>query len=484
MTETPRTYRSPIDTSSEALHAWHAQPGALQRLTPPWKAVRILDEGGIAAGETARLRVPVAGPLGFDWRLVHQRLEHGDGFADVQLSGPFRAWRHEHRFEPRGEEASVLVDHLSYELPLGAAGRLAAGPSIARNLDELFAFRHRRTRMDLARHAAAGSPPLHIAITGATGLVGRRLVPFLQGGGHTVSRIVRKPTGAPDEIAWDPARGQIDRDALEGVDAVIHLAGASIAGGLWTQRRKAAIRDSRVDGTALLARTLASLHTPPKVFVSTSAVGYYGSRRDTMLTEDASFGTGFLADVCREWEAAARPAADAGIRVVNPRFGVIMAGEGGMLPILRRVFGLGIGGPLGSGKQYFAWIGLDDLLGILLEAIVNPSLEGPVNAVAPQETTNAEFTRALGKVLQRPTLFKVPALPVRALAGDMANDLILTSQRVIPARLADHGFPFAFSTIEAAVRHELGRSTGHPEVEAGTTLERQVTPVVATRTAA
>ena len=481
MTETTHTYRSTIPVAVDALHAWHASPGALQRLTPPWLGVRILQEGGITNGQTARLRVPVAGPFRFTWQLVHEPLTDGLGFVDIQQSGPFRSWRHEHRFETAGDASSVLEDRLTYDLPLGSAGDMVAGDRVSRRLDELFAFRHRRTRIDLARHAAAPAAPLHIAITGATGLVGSRLVAFLRSGGHTVSRVVRRPTGAADEIAWDPARGEIDTRALEGLDAVVHMAGATIGSWPWSERRKTVIRDSRVDGTDLLARTLAGLHAPPKVLVSTAAVGWYGSRDDDILTESAAPGSGFLASVCREWEAAARPAADAGIRVVHPRFGVVMAGEGGMLPLVAKVFQAGIGGPLGDGRQYFAWIGLDDLLGVLLESIVNPALEGPINAVAPQATTNADFTRALGKVLRRPTLFRAPAFAIRALTGDMGEDVILTSQRVVPTRLAEHGFHFAFPTIETALRHELGQSFGHPEVDAATMLTQSTPSPIRTR---
>jgi uncharacterized protein (TIGR01777 family) len=469
MTETTHTYRSPMPVAADHLYAWHANPGVLQRLTPPWLDVRIEEEGGIADGDTAQLRVPVAGPLGFTWELEHESLPDGLGFADIQRSGPFRSWRHEHRFEAGDAGSSVLVDCLTYGLPFGAAGETLAGGRLERTLDELFAFRHRRTRLDLTRHGTVNQGPLHVAITGATGLVGAQLVAFLQTGGHTVSRIVRKSTGADDEMLWDPARGEIDAQAIEGLDAVVHMAGASIGSWPWSQKRKAAIRDSRVNGTKLLARTLSGLQRPPAVLVSTSAVGYYGSRGDEVLSETSPSGSGFLADVCRDWEAAAQPAAAAGIRVVHPRFGVVLAGEGGMLPLVAKVVRAGIGGPLGNGRQYLAWIALDDLLGIILEAILNPALEGPVNAVAPQAITNAEFTRALGTVLHRPTIVPAPAFAIRAVTGELADNVILTSQRVEPSRLQSHGFRFAFPTIDTALRHELGRSAGHAEVDAAAT---------------
>ncbi len=465
MSETTRTYRSPMPVPVDTLMAWHASPGAFDRLTPPWMPVRVLQDEGIAAGSVAKIKVPVAGPLGFTWTLVHENREEGIGFVDVQQSGPFSSWRHEHRFEPDGADRSILEDHLEYTLPMGGVGQSLAGERISGQLEELFHFRHLQTRIDLTRYAAANLPPRHIAITGASGLVGRRLVAFLQGGGHRVSRLVRSAPKGSDEIYWNPATGEIDAAALEGVDAVIHLAGVSIAGRPWTASRKKAIRDSRIEGTTLIAKTIAGLQRKPAVFVSTSAVGYYGDGGSDILTEVSPSGNGFLADVCRDWEDAARPAAAAGIRVVHPRFGVVMAGEGGMLPLLARVFRMGVGGPLGDGQQYLAWIALDDLLGVLLESISNDALEGPVNAVAPETTTNNDFTRAMGSVLRRPTILRAPAFAIRTVAGEQATELILVSQRVLPQRLEEVGFQFAFPTLESALRFELGRNRGG--VEAG-----------------
>jgi uncharacterized protein (TIGR01777 family) len=350
----------------------------------------------------------------------------------------------------------VLEDRLTWELPRGAS---VAARRFENELDRLFAFRHERTRHDLSR-LGAGDRPLRVAITGASGLVGKRLSAFLRAGGHEVFPLVRGRADGSNDIHWDPADGKIDAAKLEGMDAVVHLAGASIAGGLWTRKRKAAIRDSRIHGTHLLARTLSELDQPPAVLVSTSAVGYYGSRADEVLTETAAPGEGFLSDVVQGWEDAATPAVKAGIRVVHPRFGVVLAGEGGMLPLISLPFRFGAGGPLGSGRQYFSWIAIDDLVGVLFESIVNPELAGPVNAVAPQETTNAEFTDTLAHVLHRPAFFRVPAGVMKLAAGELAEEVILVSQRVRPSRLADSGFQFAFPTLEQTLRHELGRYDG------------------------
>ncbi|MCC6705818.1 MAG: TIGR01777 family protein [Thermomicrobiales bacterium] len=307
----------------------------------------------------------------------------------------------------------------------------------------------------MSDHTATLSPPLRIAVTGATGLVGSRLVPFLRAGGHTVHRIVRTPTGAPDQIAWNPQRGEIDAAALEGVDAVVHLAGESIAGGRWNAARKERIRSSRIEGTTLLARTLAGLDRPPAVLVSTSAVGYYGDRGGQRLTEASGSGEGFLAEVCRVWEASADPARAAGIRVVHPRFGVVLAGEGGLLKQLSLPFRFGLGGKIGNGEQYLSWIAIDDLLTLLLEAIRNDALDGAVNAVAPGAVTNAEFTEALGRTLHRPTFLPLPAFAARAAFGEMADELLLVSQRAEPAVLHNAGFHFIYPDITSALGHEL-----------------------------
>jgi uncharacterized protein len=291
-------------------------------------------------------------------------------------------------------------------------------------------------------------------------LIGSQLVPFLRAGGHDVARLVRRRAKAADEIAWDPAANDIDTDSLEGMDAVIHLAGVSIAGGRWTKARKAAILSSRLQGTNLLAETLSRLQRPPRVLISASGIGYYGDAGNTPLTEESPPGAGFLADVCRAWEEATAPAATSGIRVVLPRFGVVLAGSGGLLTRLVPPFRFGLGGPLGSGEQFMSWIALDDLLGVLLQAIADDRLVGPVNAVAPHAVTNSAFAETLGRVLGRPAVLQAPASALRLVAGDLADELLLASQLARPTRLENVDFSFAFPALEDALRHELGRFGG------------------------
>jgi uncharacterized protein (TIGR01777 family) len=297
-----------------------------------------------------------------------------------------------------------------------------------------------------------------VAVTGASGLVGSRLCAFLTTGGHRVSRLVRRPPASLDEVRWDPAAGRADLGALEGADAVVHLAGETIAGGRFTDARKALIRDSRVAGTRTLVEALARLRRPPGVLVSASAIGYYGDRGDTLLDEASAPGEGFLPQVCREWEAAAAAVAGRGVRVVLPRLGIVLSPAGGALAKLLTPFRLGAGGRVGSGRQFMSWIDLDDAIGALHFALGAATLAGPVNLVAPAPVTNAEFARALGRVLGRPARVPFPAPAVRLLLGEMGEALLLASQRVRPRRLEEAGFGFRHSTLEAALRFELGRS--------------------------
>jgi hypothetical protein len=256
-------------------------------------------------------------------------------------------------------------------------------------------------------------------------------------------------------VYWDPAAGKIDAAALEGHDAVVHLAGENISQ-RWTAKQKSKILESRIRSTRLLVEALARLTNPPNVLVSASAIGYYGNRGDEILQEDSAAGIGFLPEVCREWEAATQPAAEAGIRVVNLRFGLILSPGGGALAKMFLPFKMGVGGVLGSGRQYWSWISIDDIIGVIHHALRNESLQGPVNAVSPNPVTNREFTKILGHVLKRPTLFPVPAFTLRLVFGEMADEMLLASARVQPAKLLNSGYDFRYPELEGALRHLLG----------------------------
>ena len=301
---------------------------------------------------------------------------------------------------------------------------------------------------------------MNVLVSGSTGLIGEALVPELEAGGHRVVRLSRSSRGGA--VRWDPMRGEIQAERLTGVEAAVHLAGESIAGenpvtGRWTSKRKARILQSRTKGTRLLAETLARLPTPPRVLVSASAIGYYGDRGDEVLREDSAPGNSFLGEVCREWEAAADPAREAGMRVVHPRFGIVLSKEGGALGTTLPIFKLGGGGRIGNGRQWWSWVALDDVVGAVVHALTTDSLSGPANVGSPNPLRNAEYTKLLGRVINRPTPFPLPAPVARLALGQVADELLLASARVEPARLLETGYEFRYPHLEGALRHLLGR---------------------------
>jgi uncharacterized protein (TIGR01777 family) len=450
--------RTRIGAPAAEVYRWHTRPGALERLTPPWMKLEVLERtGGIANGTRVVMKVPV-GPTSVRWVAEHRDCVEGVQFRDVQIEGPFARWEHTHRFAPDGASACILEDRVEYELPLGPAGQLLGATFVRGTLEQMFAYRHRTTVSDLSTHTKYPGPPLHVAVTGASGLVGSALIPFLTTAGHRVTRVVRseRPPGV-GMARWDPARGSIDAEAFEGLDAVVHLSGESVVAERWSESVKARILESRTRGTSLLCRTLARLRQPPQTLISASAIGYYGDRGAEILREDSAPGEGFLADVCRRWETATQPAEVAGIRVVLLRIGLVLSPAGGALAAMLTPFRFLAGGRLGSGRQFMSWISIDDLLGATLHVLRTPALRGPVNAVASHPLINGDFARILGKVLGRPALVPVPAAALRLALGEMANEMLLASQRVDPARLLETEYTFRHIDLESALRHVLGR---------------------------
>ncbi len=295
---------------------------------------------------------------------------------------------------------------------------------------------------------------MRISVTGSSGLIGSALVPLLTAEGHEVARVSRS-TAARGAWRWDPGAGHVDGRAVNGMDAVVHLAGESIAGGRWSEARKDRIRASRVRGTRVVAEAVARADPRPQALLCASAMGFYGDRGDELLTETSAPGRGFLSEVSREWEEACAPARDEGVRVVNLRFGIVLSPAGGALAKMLLPFRLGAGGVVGSGRQWWSWVALDDAVGAIRHALVTPGLAGPVNVAAPNPVTNAEFTRTLGRVLARPTLFPVPAFAARLALGEMADALLLASARLVPVRLQQTGYVFRRPELEGALRHLL-----------------------------
>ncbi len=449
--------RSTINASAADLYDWHLRPGAFLRLQPPWEKVKLIRQSGpLGPGCEVEIGVNI-GPIEQRWVAQHADFVPGEQFRDIQISGPFAKFEHTHRMRPLSRESSELEDSIEYIPPLGWPGRWFGQPIIAGKLDRMFRYRHDITKHDLETWTRYKEQPrLKILVAGAGGLVGTALIPFLTTQGHSVTRLVRRAAGASDEISWDPARGEIDATKLEGFDAVIHLGGKNIAGQRWTPAVKQRILESRTIPTRFLAQTLRTLQSPPACFICASAIGFYGDTGINLADESVPAGEGFLADVCRAWEAACEPLLDSSTRVVNMRIGVVLTPLDAALAKLLLPFQLGLGGPIGSGRQYWSWITLDDVIGALHHALVTPQLQGPVNTTAPQPVTNQEFGDTLARVLSRPAFLPAPAFAMRTLLGEMAEALLLASLRVQPDRLLTTGYQFRHPNLETGLRHLLG----------------------------
>lgn len=443
-------YASIVDHPLDEVFAWHTRPGAMRRLVPPWQPMRVVKETESLADGTAILGLPG----GLRWIAKHEAAGYNPPyqFVDVLSSDgvmtlPPRVigwWRHTHRYSDAGGGTTRVHDIVDTTVP-GVA------------LRSTFAYRHRQLAEDLAAHrdaADAGAGSLVLAMTGSSGLVGTALGAFLSTGGHRVIRLVRGESSNPDERHWDPNNPATD--LLEGVDAVIHLAGESIAG-RFTDAHRRAIRESRIEPTRLLAEVAAGTDGL-RAFVSASAIGFYGyDRGDEVLDESSARGDGFLADVVADWEAATAPAAEAGLRVVAVRTGIVQSAAGGTLRLLRPLFAAGLGGRLGSGRQWLSWIGIDDLLDIYYRAVYDARLAGPINAVAPNPVRNSDYTEALAATLRRPALLPVPSIGPRVLLGRQgATELAEAYQRVAPAALEAVGHRFRQPTVSDALGHQLG----------------------------
>ena len=445
-------YASVVAAPRDEVFAWHTRPGAMRRLVPPWQPMQVAQEATSLADGTAVLKLPA----GLRWVARHNPSGYIEGrrFVDELdseglASLPPRVigwWRHIHEFRDAHDGATRVYDRVETTVPAAA-------------LRSTFVYRHRQLADDLAAHrdaAGRGMKPMVVAMTGSSGLIGTQLAAFLSTGGHRVIRLVRRTPGSEDERRWDPENPA--SDLLAGVDAVIHLAGESIAG-RFTAKHMAAIRDTRIRPTRRLAEVAARTPDGPTVFVSASAVGFYGADRgDEELTETSARGDGFLADVVADWEAATEPAEAGGLRTVRVRTGIVQAADGGTLKLLKPLFAAGLGGRLGSGQQWLSWIGLDDMVDVYHRALFDDRISGAVNAVAPQPVRNSAYTEALARVLHRPAVVPVPSFGPKLLLGSTgAEELAMASQRVVPAKLAEVGHRFRTPEVSEALGHQLGR---------------------------
>lgn len=437
-----------LDAPIDDVFRWHERPGAINRLIPPWLPMKVLSDARSLASGTAELRLP----LGLKWSARHlsDEYEPGARFVDELVTPGLRhivPWRHEHDFATDTDMTTEVTDTITSRVP-------------DRLLRQTFSYRRRQLHGDFAAHRMArdlGAESLTIAVTGSTGFIGSSLCPFLSTGGHRVVQLVRRrPNSEPryaEERTWDPHDPATD--LLDGIDAVIHLAGESVAG-RFDDDMKRELLESRIGPTRKLAELMGT-----RPFVVASGVGIYGpDRGDEVLTERSTPGDGFLADLSIQWESAADPARESGSRVTHVRTGIVQSPRGGVLQMLRPLFMTGIGGRLGNGHQWTPWIGIDDMVDIYLRCVVDPALEGPLNAVSPNPVTNREYTKVLAHVLRRPGVMAIPAFGPRLLFGSEAvSEFILAGQRAVPGVLESVGHRFRHDSLEPALRHLLGRTT-------------------------
>lgn len=446
---------SSLPVSVEDAFAYHERRGALERLVPPWESVEVeKTDNSLAVGSQVVLKTSVFG-VPIRWVAQHTVYEPPRLFADTQLSGPFAKWCHRHKFDRDGA-ASSLTDQIEFKVPFGAIGTLLGSKTALDKIETMFAYRHRVTRDDLTLQAEHPLGMKRVAISGSSGLVGKQLGSLLTLLGHEVIPIVRR--GGSDKFSEQNTIAAWSGEAakLADTDVVVHLAGKSIASARWSEEIKRQIRESRVQKTRSLCQSLANLDKKPETLICASATGIYGNREDEMLDESSELGNDFLADVAREWENACQPAIDAGIRVVNARFGLVLSPNGGALQKMLTPAKFA-GGSLGNGKQWWSWIALDDVLGAIYHAIAETSLSGPVNFVSRDPITNAGFAKKLGRVIGRPALFPAPAFALRAAMGEMADALLLSSARVKPSKLTESGYRFRFHDLTQFLKYSLGR---------------------------
>ncbi|MBU6450721.1 MAG: TIGR01777 family oxidoreductase [Cyanobacteria bacterium REEB67] len=459
--------------SAETAFSWHERDGAFERLSPPWMEVKCAERsGGIQDGGRVVLLL-VKGPVQLPWVMGHKDYVPNQQFVDYQIAGPFQYWQHIHSFAPDATGGgSILNEHIEFRLPLGVLGQIFGAGLIKADLQRLFRYRHALTRRDLAMQKRYGGRSLKILVTGGNGLVGKALIPFLTTQGHRVVQLVRKqspkaelPLATVEKILWDPEKGTIDAPLPDDLDGVVHLAGYNVAARGWTPGVKRSIEESRVKSTAYLVKLFSEMKRKPPVFVCASAMDFYGDRGSEPVTEDSGGGDSFLAGVCRKWEAAANEARSLNMRVVNLRISAVLSPKGAALGKLLPVFKAGGGGPVGSGEQYFSWISLDDMLGCIYHSLVEETVEGPLNAVAPGCLTNRQFGSTLAGVLGRPALVPLPEAVVQVLFGELGEALLLTSRRLLPQKLKQTGYQFLDPELAPALKYMLGLSAGYSSYE-------------------
>ncbi len=449
-------FQSVIKARPEDVYNWHTRDGAFERLQPPWVKSEILTRrGGLEVGARTDLKIKL-GPFSKLWIAEHDRHEAGKSFRDVQRQGPFRSWKHEHSFRASAEDECVLDDRIQFELPGGFLGQKLGIGYARRQLEKLFAYRHAITRADCETYRRfADQPRKRICIAGGSGFTGRQLANFLRAQGHEVFVLSRHPKEEHD-VGWDTMLKRMELEKLSNVEVVIQLSGAGLADRRWTKRRKELLRTSRIDSTGFLVDSLKESGAKLDAFICASGSGFYGDSSQENFTEDSPMGKGFLAELCHEWEDSAQVAHDFSRRVAYLRMGVVIDPRGGALAKMLPAFRFGLGGRLGDGRQWMPWIALEDWIRVANEVIYNETLDGPINVCSPEQITNADFTNALGNTLSRPTILPVPQAMLKLIFGEMAEETLLASCRMRPAKLLESKFSFLYPEIQDSLRLGLG----------------------------
>ena len=446
-----------INAPKSVVWEWHAREGAFDRLAPPWEKMEsISSPPDLSPGGRRVIKMKV-GPLKMKWIAEHTDLIEGELFADRMIRGPFKRWEHTHRLIEE-DGATIVRDEVSYDLPFGFLGRLFGSRYVRMMVTRMFTSRAISLTRDIMRHQSFSHlPRKKILISGASGLIGSQLMPFLDTGGHEIIQLVRRNPTNDFERYWDPQKGDLEPSLFDGIDAVIHLGGVGIGDKRWSKKRKAAILDSRRDSVTLLAETMASLVKKPEVFIVASAIGIYGNRGDENIDENSGNGEGFLTDTALVWESSADAARSAGIRTIHLRSGIVLTPQGGALGRMLFPFKMGAGGPIGSGKQWMSWISMDDHIAAVQHLMMTSECEGVYNLTAPNPVRQKTFAKTLGRVLRRPAFAPLPGFILRILFGELARPLLLEGQKVHPKRLLDAGFEFEHSNLEDALRDTLGK---------------------------
>ncbi len=453
-------FQNIFQCSKGDLYNYHAREGALERLTPHWEKAKVLrKKGGIQPGGEVELQVGL-GAFSFTWVAQHVENEPGIMFRDIMKSGPFSSWSHTHRFFDHGTDGSLLIDTLEYRLPLHDYLPGFIKDKIADRLRRTFYSRARMLEFDLGLHKKNACPPKRILISGASGMIGRALVPLLTTGGHEVWKLVRrKADERKNEIFWDPQNGRLE-DISE-FDAVIHLAGEYIGLCRWSEARKKEVLNSRIKGTELISQAIVKAKRSgkkgPSVFLSASATGFYGDTENAHVDEQTPRGTGYMPDVCEVWENATAEVSAAGIRTVLLRMGVVLSPQAGALHKLLTALPFGVVRGFGSGKQIISWISLDDTVAAIYHALGCEQLNGPVNLVAPHPVKNAVFCREVACMSGRPLLLRLPSWLLRVIYGEMAKEILLAGSEVDSGKLRGSGFTFRHATLVEALRDMFGK---------------------------